>query len=57
MEKSLPLVVKGRGDANLYHVEVALFKDGNIIDTQLFRHGMYAQLMRRTGLTLINGGR
>lgn len=46
---------KGRGEANLYHVEVSLIKNGNVLDTQLFRHGIRTVELKRTGLTSSTG--
>ena len=46
---------KGRGDASLYNVEVALYKNGSIIDTRHFRHGIRTIELKRTALTSSTG--
>lgn len=46
---------KGRGKANLYHVEVSLYKDGHLIDSHSFKHGIRTVELKRTALTTSTG--
>lgn len=46
---------KGRGEASLYDVEVALVKNGIVLDTWLFRHGIRTVELERTSLTTSSG--
>lgn len=43
--------VKGRGEASLYDVEISLIKDGKVIDSRFFRHGIRIVELERTALT------
>jgi len=46
---------KGRGKANLYDVEVILYKNGSILDTRHLRHGIRTIELKRTALTSSTG--
>jgi beta-mannosidase len=46
---------KGRGDPSLYDVEVALCRDGNIMDRVRFNHGIRKVTLKRTATTTSTG--
>ena len=46
---------KGRGPASLYQVEVSLLKNGSVIDTRHFTHGIRSVELLRTALTSSTG--
>ena len=46
---------KGRGDANLYDVEVTLSRGNESLDTRSFRHGIRTVELKRTSLTTSTG--
>ena len=46
---------KGRGAANLYDVEVALFKGDAVLDARRFAHGIRTVELKRTALTTSTG--
>lgn len=55
IEKPMLWWPKGRGKANLYDVEVKLYKDENIIDARYFKHGIRTVELKRTALTTSTG--